>query len=153
MAMKAGGDGELNAEINVTPLVDVMLVLLIIFMIAAPMMNTGVSLELPQVTAQNIDDPEGKLVLSIAPDGKIFLGGTPVLWSELEQKLKTNDRVKKESALYVEGAKTLPYEKIIIAMAVAKNAGVMRVMMLTEPVDTLHLGELDKNAGPAPTSK
>ena len=145
MAMKAGGDGELNADINVTPLVDVMLVLLIIFMITAPMMNTGVSLELPQVTAQNIEDPQGKLVLSIAKDGKIFLGGTPVLWSELEQKLKTNERVQKESAIYVEGDKSLAYEKILIAMAVAKNAGVMRVMMLTEPVDTLHLIELDKN--------
>src|SRR5213592_4461119 len=66
MAMKSGGGDELNAEINVTPLVDVMLVLLIIFMITAPMMNTGVSLELPQVTAQNMEDPEGKLVLSIA---------------------------------------------------------------------------------------
>src|SRR5690242_12975026 len=99
MAMKAGGDGELNAEINVTPLVDVMLVLLIIFMITAPMMNTGVSLELPQVTAQNIEDPNGKLVLSIAKDDKIFLGGTQVKWVELEQKLKTNQRVQQESSL------------------------------------------------------
>ena len=79
MAMsRAGGDDELNAEINVTPMVDVMLVLLIIFMITAPMMNTGVVLELPQVTAQNVEDPEGKLVLSIAKDDKIFLGGTQV---------------------------------------------------------------------------
>src|SRR5881628_1578028 len=113
MAMKAGGGDDLNAEINVTPLVDVMLVLLIIFMITAPMMNTGVSLELPQVTAQNIEDPEGKLVLSIGKikppneqcvlhTGALFLGGTQIKWSELEAKLKTNERVKKESALYIE---------------------------------------------------
>jgi biopolymer transport protein TolR len=153
MAMKAGGDGELNAEINVTPLVDVMLVLLIIFMITAPMMNTGVSLELPQVTAQNIEDPQGKLVLSIAKDDKIFLGGTQVKWAELEQKLKTNERVQKESALYIEADTALLYGRVVTAMAVAKNAGVMRVMMLTAPTDVLNLADLDKNAGAVPTSK
>ena len=87
MGMKAGGDGELNSEINVTPMVDVMLVLLIIFMITAPMMNTGVDLELPQVTAKAVDDPEGKLVLSIAKDNKISLGQTPVSWANLETML------------------------------------------------------------------
>src|ERR1700742_5341720 len=102
MAFKSGGGDELNAEINVTPMVDVMLVLLIIFMITAPMMNTGVSLELPQVTAQNVEDPEGKLVLSIAKDDKIFLGGTQVTWKGLEEKLKTNERLKHDSSLYVE---------------------------------------------------
>ena len=147
MAMKAGGDGDLNAEINVTPMVDVMLVLLIIFMITAPMMNTGVSLELPQVTAQNIEDPQGKLVLSIAKDDKIFLGGTQVKWQELEQKLKSNERVQKESALYIEADNALLYGRVVTAMAVAKNAGVMRVMMLTAPTDTLNLADLDKNAG------
>ena len=65
MAFKSGGGDELNAEINVTPMVDVMLVLLIIFMITAPMMNnTGVDLQLPQVKAQNIDDPNGKLKIA-----------------------------------------------------------------------------------------
>jgi biopolymer transport protein TolR len=147
MAMKASGDGDLNAEINVTPLVDVMLVLLIIFMITAPMMNTGVDLELPQVDAKQVTDPEGKLVLSIAKDDKIFLGGTPVKWQKLEELLKTNERVKKESALYIEADNALLYGRVVTAMAIAKNAGVTRVMMLTAPTDTLNLAELDKNAG------
>jgi len=147
MAMKAGGEGELNSEINVTPMVDVMLVLLIIFMITAPMMNTGVSLDLPQVTAQNVEDPEGKLVLSIAKDDKVYLGGTQVHWTELEAKLKTNDRVQKESALYVEADKSLSYDRVITAMAIAKNAGVTRVMMLTSPTEVLNLADLDKNTG------
>jgi len=74
MAMQAGSGDELNAEINVTPFVDVMLVLLIIFMITAPMMNnTGVELQLPQVAAKNLEDPEGKLVLSIKKTHEIFL--------------------------------------------------------------------------------
>jgi biopolymer transport protein TolR len=148
MALKAGGDGELNAEINVTPLVDVMLVLLIIFMITAPMMNTGVSLDLPQVTAQNIEDPEGKLVLSIAKDDKVYLGGTQVKWKELEAKLKTNERVQKESSLYIEADNALQYGRVVTAMAIAKNAGVTRVMMLTSPTDTLNLDDLDKNSSP-----
>jgi biopolymer transport protein TolR len=153
MSFKSGGGDELNAEINVTPMVDVMLVLLIIFMITAPMMNTGVSLELPQVTAQNVEDPEGKLVLSIAKDDKIFLGGTQVLWKDLEAKLKSNERVKKESALYIEADTNLMYGRVVTAMAVAKNAGVTRVMMLTAPTDVLNLDQLDKNILPAPPSK
>ena len=148
-----GGSDELNSEINVTPFVDVMLVLLIIFMITAPMMNTGVSLELPQVTAQNVEDPEGKLVLSIAKDDKIFLGGTQVLWKDLEAKLKSNERVKKESALYIEADTNLLYGRVVTAMAVAKNAGVTRVMMLTAPSDVLNLDQLDKNIIPVPPSK
>ena len=142
-----GGDGELNSEINVTPMVDVMLVLLIIFMITAPLLNTGVDLELPQVAAQNIDDPEGKLVLSIDKNNRVFLGGTQVTWADLEAKLKANERVKKESQLYVEADNSLPYGSVITAMAVAKNAGVAKVMFLTEPIDNLapRLTELDQN--------
>ncbi len=153
MGMSSGGSGdELNSEINVTPLVDVMLVLLIIFMITAPMMNTGVDISLPQVTAANVEDPEGKLVLSISPEKKIFLGGTQVKWGELEAKLKANERVKRESELYVEADKDLPYSVVITVMAVAKNAGVQKVMMLTEPSDTLQLSELDQTLPGLPAS-
>jgi biopolymer transport protein TolR len=152
MSMKAGGDGELNAEINVTPMVDVMLVLLIIFMITAPMMNTGVDLELPQVTAKAIDDPEGKLVLSIAKDNKIQLGTTPITWAELEAKLKTNERVKKESAIYINADTNLPYGSVVTAMAIAKNAGVTKVMLLTDPTDNLDLQTLDHGGPIAPNT-
>ena len=153
MAMSSGGDSELKSEINVTPLVDVMLVLLIIFMITAPMMNTGVSLELPQVAAQNIEDPQGKLVLSIGKDMKIFLGGTPVAWKELESKLKTNERVKQESSLYIEAHSHLEYGVVIIAMAIAKNAGVQHVMFLTAPTQDLHLDKLDEGVLVSPDTE
>ncbi|MBA3538439.1 MAG: ExbD/TolR family protein [Deltaproteobacteria bacterium] len=141
-----GGDGQLNSEINVTPFVDVMLVLLIIFMITAPMMNTGVDLALPQVPAQNIEDPEGKLVLSIAKDSKVFLGGTQITWKDLETKLKANERVQKESELFVEADTALPYGVIVTAMAIAKNAGVKKVMMLTDPSENVAIDELDKTS-------
>jgi len=147
MAMKAGSGDELNSEINVTPFVDVMLVLLIIFMITAPMMNnTGVELQLPPVAAKNIDDPEGKLVLSIKKTGEIFLGGTQITWQALEAKLKANERVKREGALYIEADTNLPYGVVITAMAVAKNASVEKVMMLTDPTDQLKLSDLDQKA-------
>jgi biopolymer transport protein TolR len=146
MKSSSGGD-ELNSEINVTPFVDVMLVLLIIFMITAPMMNTtGVDLQLPQVAAKNVDDPEGKLVLSIKKTSEIFLGGTAVTWQDLEIKLKANERVKKEAALYIEADTDLPYGVVITAMAVAKNAGVEKVMMLTDPTDQIKLSDLDQKA-------
>jgi biopolymer transport protein TolR len=140
------------SEINMVPFIDIVLVLLIIFMITAPMMNTGVSLELPQITAQNLEDPEGKLVLSIAKDDKIFLGGTQVSWKGLEDKLKTNERVKRESALYIEADNALLYGRVVTAMAIAKNAGVTRVMMLTAPTDSLNLDTLDQNAAGVPPS-
>jgi biopolymer transport protein TolR len=146
MAFSTGNDsGGPMAEINVTPLVDVMLVLLIIFMITAPMMNTGVDIDLPTVTAKNIEDPEGKLILSISNDKKIHLGGTLITWQELEAKLAANERVKKESEIYIEADTNLPYGVIVTAMAIAKNVGVQKVMMLTDPSETLGLKELDQN--------
>ena len=147
MSSGGGGDNELNSDINVTPMVDVMLVLLIIFMITAPMMNTGVDIDLPSVTAKNIEDPEGKLILSIGVDKKIHLGGTLVTWQDLETKLKSNERVKRESELYIEADTTLPYGIVVTAMALAKNAGVTKVMMLTDPTENLGLKELDQTAG------
>jgi biopolymer transport protein TolR len=145
MGMSTGGGDDLNAEINVTPMIDVMLVLLVIFMITAPLLNTGVDIDLPQVTAQNVEDPEGKLVLSIDKNGHLFLGATPVKWSDLGVKLSSNERVKKEGALYIEADAKLPYEYVVTAMAVAKDSGVDKVMMLTDPTQNLDLAKLDAN--------
>jgi biopolymer transport protein TolR len=148
MAMKAGGGSgdELNSEINVTPMVDVMLVLLIIFMITSSIPNEAVDLQLPQTKASAIDDPNGKLVLEIKADRSIKLGTTPVTWHDLEIKLSTNERLKAESALYIAADTNLPYGVVVTAMAVAKNAGVSKVMMLTDPSTDLKLDDLDKPA-------
>src|SRR5262245_33475191 len=101
MGMSAGkGSDGMNSEINVTPLVDVMLVLLIIFMVTAPMLQTGVDLELPQAEASAIPDDEGKLSLSIDKRGDLSLGSgesrVTVKWEELEVKLSTNAKVQAE---------------------------------------------------------
>lgn len=148
MAMNTGGSDQLNAEINVTPLVDVMLVLLIIFMITAPMMNTGVDLDLPQITAQQIEDPQGKLVLSIDKTRRLRLGTSVVVWKDLQVKLSKNERVQQEKQLYIEADASLPYSVVVTAMAIAKDAGVAKVMMLTDPTQNLKLDELDAAVPP-----
>jgi biopolymer transport protein TolR len=106
-------------------------------------MNTGVDVDLPQVTAQSLEDPEGKLVLSIDANRKLFLGGTPVKWGELKAKLAANEKVKKEGAIHVEADSTLPYAVVVTAMAVAKDAGVPKVLLLTDPTKNLKLDDLE----------
>ena len=144
MAMKAGGGSDdLNSEINVTPLVDVMLVLLIIFMITAPMLNTGVELTLPQVTAQQLEDPKGKLVLSITKDRKLLLGTTEITWKDLPAKLK-NEVIQQDGAIHIQADGSLPYAIVVTVMAIAKDAGIPKVLLLTDPTDNLKLDELER---------
>ena len=137
MAMTGpGGKGELNSDINVTPLVDVMLVLLIIFMVTAPMLNSGVDIDLPQAEAQPMpDDAEGKLILSLDKKGGVFLGDVQIKWEELEVKLSTNAKVKADKELYINADQTLPYGTVIQVMAIAKKAGVQKLLMMTDPLD------------------
>jgi len=147
MGMSGGNKGSLNSEINVTPMVDVMLVLLVIFMITATTMaNSAVDLDLPETNAPTQDDPAGRLTLSISKSSQLFLGETPVTWIELEEKLRANERVKKEKELYIEADKDLPYAVVVTAMAAAQNAGVVKLQMRTDPAANLDYGALDKAA-------
>jgi len=133
MAMTGPGKGDLNSEINVTPLVDVMLVLLIIFMVTAPMLQTGVDLDLPQAEAQPVPDDEGKLILSLDRNGKVFLGDVQVPWADLEVKLTTNAKVQADHTLYIDADKNLPYGQVLQVMAIAKKAQVTKLLMMTDP--------------------
>ena len=144
MGMKTGGGDDLNSEINVTPLVDVMLVLLIIFMVTAPMLNTGVELDLPQVPAQKLEDSKEQLVLSITKERKLLLGKTPIKWGDLQSKLKANTKVQADKVIYIEGDSTLPYAVVVTAMALAKDAGIPKVQLLTDPTTRIDTTELDK---------
>lgn len=149
MGMTSGKKGSLNSEINVTPMVDVMLVLLVIFMITATTLaNSAVDLDLPDTNAPTQDDPAGRLTLYIDRNAAVFLGETQVSWAELETKLLANERVQKEKELYIEADKDLPYSVIVTAMAAAQNAGVAKLQMRTDPEAKLPYEALDEAGSP-----
>ena len=138
MGMATGGGGGRRrpmSDINVTPLVDVMLVLLIIFMVTAPLIVQGVKVQLPQARAQPIQDEKPKLVLSIDQDQHVFIGDTQVPMDQLEEKLATNARVKKDHELYLHADKRLPYGVVVQVMAIARRAGVENLGMITNPLE------------------
>ncbi len=138
MAASTGGSGRQTlAEINVTPLVDVMLVLLIIFMVTAPLIQQGVEVKLPEARAQPVKAEEEKLVLSLKADKSIWLGGgeepARLTLEDLEEKLRANARVRQEHELYLMADRTLPYGFVVEVMAAVQRAGVQNLGMITNP--------------------
>jgi biopolymer transport protein TolR len=136
MAMSMGGGGRKSAmsDINVTPLVDVMLVLLIIFMVTAPLIQQGVKVSLPDAKAAPIDAKEKKLVVSIDRTGKVFVGDVGVPFDELEAKLKANAKAQADKEIYLHADRDLKYGIVVEVMAAAQRAGVANVGMVTDPV-------------------
>jgi len=120
-------------DINVTPLVDVMLVLLIIFMVTAPLIQSGVKVDLPRASAQQMEHSEEKLVLTITRDRRIFLGNAEISARDLEAKLASNARIQKDKELYLHADRSLPYGQVVEIMATARRAGVESLGMITEP--------------------
>ena len=128
-----GGQRRAMTDINVTPLVDVMLVLLIIFMVTAPLIQSGVKVDLPRASAQQMEHQEEKLVLTITRDRRIYLGNTEIPGAELERKLATNARIQKDKELYLHADRSLPYGQVVEIMAIARRAGVESLGMITDP--------------------
>lgn len=147
MGMQATDEQGFSSEINVTPFVDVMLVLLVIFMITAPMMNTGVDIDLPETNATVVDESEGQLVLSIDKNSELYLGATKVLWEELPDKLEANEKLQKDKELFIEADQSLPYATVVTAMAVAQEAGARKLQMMTEVSPQLDLKGMDETSG------
>jgi biopolymer transport protein TolR len=138
MGMSAGGgSGRAVSDINVTPLVDVMLVLLIIFMVTAPLITQGVPVALPQTKAEPLAGDDKKLVLTVTADKKIFIGTNdqnPIAYEELETKLKANARLQQEKELYLHADRKLEYGYVVDIMATMKRAGVQTLGMVTDPL-------------------
>ena len=136
MAMNSGGNNRrFMSEINVTPLVDVMLVLLIIFMVAAPMMMQGVDVNLPKTTSKNIKTLDEPLMLTVNKKKEIFLENHPVKLDRLELKIKKIFENRREKEVLLRADKDVPYGFVIDVMARVKNAGISKLGMVTEPLD------------------
>jgi TolR protein len=140
MAMQLGGGGDREedeavpiSEINVTPFVDVMLVLLIIFMVAAPMMMVGVPVQLPRTSAARIAQTAPPVVVTVARDGRVFLRQEEVAEADLAARLTALRAAEANDApVYLRGDRTVPYGEVMRVMGRVTAAGVSRVSLIAE---------------------
>lgn len=123
------------SDIKVTPFVDVMLVLLIIFMVTAPMMMQGVDVNLPQTTTSNIKTEEDPLIITVNKKGEIFLENTRVSLEDLEKKVKSIFKYRREKEILLRADREIPYGLVIKVMAGVKRAGINKLGMVTEPIE------------------
>lgn len=134
-----GGKGKPMGEINVVPFIDVMLVLLVIFMITAPMLTQGVQVELPQVSSQPIDPQEDNdpIVISVDRDGGYFItlgeDSTSVSLDEMSQRVVAILQQRPGTPVMVRGDRNVPYGQIVVLMSTLQGAGVANVGLLSEP--------------------
>ena len=135
MALALRNEGsKVNSNINVTPMVDVMLVLLIIFMVSAPLLTVGVPLDLPQTQAKSLDQDRAPLTLSVSLQGKVFLQNSEIPIEELVPKLKavTDARGGYDERIYVRGDRKVDYGTVMRVMGRISSAGFRRVALVTE---------------------
>jgi biopolymer transport protein TolR len=121
------------SEINMTPFIDVMLVLLIIFMVAAPLLTVGVPLDLPQTKAAALNIDKQPLTLSVKADGKIYLMETAIGMDEIVPKLQAIAKTGQDDRIYVRGDKATNYGRVAEVMSVINAAGYKKVALVTEP--------------------
>jgi|SRR6187455_2378455 biopolymer transport protein TolR len=129
--LNSQGDMPLNADVNVTSLVDVAFVLLIIFMIAAPIMQGGVDVELPKVAARPLNSKQG-LVVSVNRQGRIFVDETPVSYRDFQATFRAIVATRKPDAVYLRGDKGVSYGEVIRILAVIRATGVQNVGLVAE---------------------
>ncbi len=128
------------ADINVTPLVDVMLVLLIVFMVTAPLLTTGVAVDLPQARTAPLPGQDEPLTVSIKGDGSIFLQDSAIALDELGPRLAAVKERNPELRIFVRGDRTVDYGRVMGVVAAINRAGVLKVALVTEAPRTAALG-------------
>jgi biopolymer transport protein TolR len=131
---RVNSESRLVADINVTPLVDVVLVLLIIFMVTAPMLQMGIDVNLPTVKARSIDVTEEKLVLTVNGRKEIFINNYKTTLNDLGPKLQNIFKTKIEKEVFMRADKEVPYGFVVQVMSEVRKAGVDKLGMITEPV-------------------
>ncbi|MBJ6801519.1 protein TolR [Geomonas propionica] len=129
---RENGDRGTMSQINVTPLVDVMLVLLIIFMVTAPMMQQGVQVNLPKADTKSLAPKEDTLVVSVEQSGKTFINSTEIPADQLKDKLTTMLAGREKREVFLKADQAVPYGDVVRVMAQIKGAGVERLGMVTE---------------------
>jgi biopolymer transport protein TolR len=135
MAMDVGGaKGGVKSDINVTPLVDVMLVLLIIFMVAAPMMTSGVPIDLPQTQAGALNAQTQPITISIKQDGQVFLQETQIEAADIAAKLKAIATTGYNERIFVRGDGKAPYGVIADVMSRIQEAGYKNIGLVTQQI-------------------
>ncbi len=122
------------ADINMTPFIDVMLVLLIIFMVAAPLLTSGVSVDLPQTSAAALNVERKPIALSVNDQGQLYLLDQPIADAELVPKLQAASQNDPEQRIYLRASKIVPYGRVAQIMASVTQAGFKKVALVTEPM-------------------
>ena len=130
-----GNSGHLMSDINVTPFVDVMLVLLIIFMVTAPMMMQGVDVSLPEATAEPLESEKEHLIITIDTKNQVFINDFQVSVDGLGEKLKKILEGRSDREVFLKADKDISYGTVVRVMAEIKGAGVEKLGMVTEPAD------------------
>jgi len=133
MAFGSGESGQSISDINVTPLVDVMLVLLVIFMVTAPILQQGVAVNLPQASGDALPADEQQLVVSIDAQGRVFLNDQQYTSERLAAELAQLAAIDSKRRLYVRADAGVPYGQVIETLAAVRQAGLSRVGLITEP--------------------
>ncbi|HYA34725.1 MAG TPA: protein TolR [Candidatus Binataceae bacterium] len=145
MAFDPGQRGRYVSQINVTPLVDVMLVLLVIFMVTAPIIQQGVEVSLPKVTAAPLAGKEEQFVVSITRGGQIYLNDATMTEAQLSDKLQAISRERPDRQVFIRADEQVPYGEVIRTMAAIKAAGIENVGMVTETPAGSDSGNTDKS--------
>ncbi len=120
------------SEINVTPFVDVMLVLLIVFMVTAPLLTVGVPVDLPQATAQPLPEDDRPLEITLDQNSAIFIGDTEIKVAELIPRLRAIANNRMDARIYIRGDQSLPYGTVMEVMGLINGAGFTKVALVTE---------------------
>ena len=130
----SGGPGSPLSEINVTPLVDVMLVLLIIFMVAAPMLTTGVNVDLPKADAPRMDIDQEHPLITVQRDQRIFLFDEEVSLDVLRERLVNDQRIREVDEVFVQADEQVPYGVVAQVLALVRQAGIGKMGLVTDPL-------------------
>ena len=129
---QSDGSGSIS-DINVTPLVDVMLVLLVIFMVTAPILQQGVSIDLPKVAAAPLGGEEEQLVVNVDKAGQVFLNDTPMALDALTSKLAAIRAARPDRQVFVRADQGVPYGQVMRTMSAVRQSGLTKIGLVTEP--------------------